>query len=146
MLKGIEKLGGLAGFQKWLAQPRTSLAATSSLSDANWPNSTAITGDFWAALVYEGLDLTTSDGHSGSGKAWGVGIGGFDGVGVLVFSDWNTLLSAENTFYVEAAGDEAGAITVQFTVNGNLEASATFVGEAFGAAVGISGSFNWSAN
>ena len=76
--------------------------------------------------------------------AWGIGIGDFDVAGVILCSDWNTLMSAENTFYIGAAGEEVTAISIVFEVNTQAQAYITLTGEGMGAAVSISGTCTWT--
>ena len=104
----------------------------------------AIAGDFWAAVIYEGLYLATLDGNVCNGDAWGIGIGGFDVAGVILYSDWNTLMSAENTFYIGAAGEEVTATSIVFEVNSQAQVYTILTGEGVVAAVGISGTCTWT--
>lgn len=150
MLRGIDKLGGLKSYQEWLSKPHQPLpqavarAASPGTPTTDFPNMIAVTGSFYAAFIYTGVSITAADGHKGDGNAWGAGLGYMEGAGVLIYSDWNTLLSKQNDFYIVGAGEEAGGITIFFLVDGVLQANATLVGEGITAAVGINGSFNWS--
>ncbi|KAI9654607.1 MAG: hypothetical protein M1831_005368 [Alyxoria varia] len=152
VLRGIEKLGGISGYQKWLATPQPATLSPNILQTKGGvalqdsPNTTAVAGDFWAALVYEGVELVTSDGHTGEGYAWGVGVGYMDGLGVLTYTDWDTLLSKENDFYIAGGAEEAGGITIFFLVDGNLVANATLAGDGLVGAIGIDGTFNWKSS
>ena len=68
----------------------------------------------------------------------------FDVAGVILYSDWNKLMSAKNAFCIGAAGEEVTAISICFEVNGQAQAYATLTGEGVGAALGISGTCTWT--
>ena len=72
----------------------------------------------------------------------GVGVGYMDGIGALLYSDLDTLMSKDNDFYITAAADEEGAITIFFIIDGVVQANATLAGEV--AAVGTDGTCSWS--
>ena len=66
-----------------------------------------------------------------------------DGIGALLYSDWGTMMSKDNDFYVTAAADEEGAITIFFVIDGVVQANATLTGEVV-AAAGTNGTCSWS--
>ena len=149
MLRGIENLGGLKSYREWLSTPKQPLPqavarAANPSTQMDFPNVIAITGHFYAALVYTRISITTADGHKGDGSAWGAGLGFIEGAGVLFYSDWNTLMSKQNDFYVISASEKVGGISIFFLVDGVCHANATLAGSGIGAAIGINGSFNWS--
>ena len=88
--------------------------------------------------------MATADGHSGEGHAWGAGLGFMDVVGTLFYSDWDTLKSKDNDFYIVAAAEEEGAISITFLVDGTAQATAIVVGDGVAAAIGVDGTFSWS--
>ena len=149
MLRGIEKLGGLKSYQEWLSTPKQPLPqavarAANPSTQLDFSNVIAVTGSFYAAFIYTGISISAADGHKGSGNAWGAGLGYMEGAGVLSYSDWNTLMSKQNDFYIIGAGDEVGAISIFFLVDGVCQANATLAGSGIVGAIGLNGSFNWS--
>ena len=149
LLRGIEKLGGLKSYQEWLSKPQQPLPQAVARvanpgTQTDFPNMIAVTGSFYAAFVYMGVSIIAADGHKGDGNAWGAGLGYMEGAGVLTYSDWNTLLSKQNDFYIVTTDEPVSDITIFFSVDSVLQANATLVGEGIAAAVGINGSFNWS--
>ena len=149
MLRGIEKLGRLKSYQEWLSKPQQPLPqviarTANSGTQRDFPNMIVVTGTFYAGFVYTGVSITTADGHEGDGNAWGVGLGVMEGAGVLFYSDWDTLLSKQNDFYVIASDDLVGGITIEFLVDNVPQAYATLMGDGVAAVIGINGSFNWS--
>ena len=144
MLRGIEKLGSTSGYQSWLSTPKKAKLSLAALQRQDFPNTIPVVGDFWAALIYEGLSLSTNDGHSCSGLAWGFGVEYMDGIGALLYSDLDTLMSKDDDFYITAAADEEGAITIFFIIDGVVQANVALAGEGVVAAVRTDGTCSWS--
>ena len=106
VLQGVEKLGGYAGFKKYIESPRGQKAAVTSPvaadtgsdsgSDTDWDNCYAW-GWIASGWVYTSIVLY-ADNHTGGGGSWGFGIGVGNLEGNLSHAPWSTLCSAENNF------------------------------------------------
>ncbi|KAG8865544.1 hypothetical protein FRB98_005444, partial [Tulasnella sp. 332] len=81
--------------------------------------------------------------QSGSGSAFGLGIGAMSFQGVMGFGDWATLKSAPNNFYVLGADDGAGGIVMYFSINNTPVGLVTAAGEGLDGFVGVDGTFAW---
>ncbi|KAG2135137.1 hypothetical protein DEU56DRAFT_949539 [Suillus clintonianus] len=78
-------------------------------------------------FVASHVNVTTTDGHSGTGWAFGIGEGLDLTKGTLGYSSWDVLKSKKNSIVIAADVD---ALVITFFVNGSLKAA------FFGAGVG----------
>lgn len=150
-LRGIEKLGGSAGYQQYLetADKFSNLTHIAALSNFTRTatstnlNNVVVSGSLWTALVYTSISLT-GGGYSGSGHAWGLGVADIHIAGDLMYTSWDDLMAGENKFNIIAATvDDVGATVAEFSVNGAVVAYLVMAGVGFGDLVGIDGTFQW---
>lgn len=144
VLRGIEELGGSAGYQKYLESPRASPNSTyivTAQSDS-YPNSVDAYGSAWSAFIYTKIKVTAGE-YSGSGHAWGIGAGSITFSGSLSYTSWDELLSGKNKFIVLGGGALAGGLGVSFDVNGQQAGLLKVFGFALGIFDGIDGTFTW---
>jgi len=144
-LRGIEKLGGSAGYQMYLESPHTTPNYThiASLTSDTLTNSIYAWGDVFSFVIYTQIDVTAGE-YSGTGHAWGIGIGGIAFAGTLFYDSWEVLLSAENGITIVGGGVGANAVLILFSVNGNDVAVLTVAGAGGGALLGVRGTFTWT--
>jgi len=144
-LRGIEKLGGSAGYQSYLESPGrlSKFTRTVTLNNDSFSNSIAATGSLWTALIYTSISVQAG-GYSGSGSAWGLGIADIHIAGTLLYDSWDDLLASDNTFYIIGATvyDISGTVAL-FSVGGNDVAVLLMGGTGFGALIGLDGTFQW---
>ncbi|KDQ52273.1 hypothetical protein JAAARDRAFT_210664 [Jaapia argillacea MUCL 33604] len=144
VLKGVEILGGSAGFQEYISNsvsPDTVLAASAPVqasSNDEWSTCFA-SGLIAAGVIATSLNIR-ADGHEGSGFAWGLGIGVGGFAGAFHHAPWHVLKSGTNKFSIEAAAFQAA---VHFTLNG--ESVGTLVSANLGvlATAGFEGNIDW---
>ncbi|KAG1741883.1 uncharacterized protein EDB91DRAFT_1336247 [Suillus paluster] len=106
----------------------------------HFPNVIPASASIISPLVATRLSLITTDGHNGSGWAFGVGEGLDVTGGMLGYSSWEVLTSGANSFAVVATVD---ALVVTFMINGSPQA--VFVGGGIGEDVsgGYGNDFTW---
>ena len=63
--------------------------------------------------------------------------------GLMGFSDWETLKSAPNDFYIVGDDEEVGGILMYISVNGSPAALVAAAAEGLDALIGINGTFTW---
>lgn len=154
VLRGIQALGGEAGFKKWAAatkdtQPgdtnRTEQKVSPKRAVKDWPYTTPAEAESFSALVYTMLEVDAG-GYTGSGHCWGVGLGEFSALGALFSDDpFPTFAANTTSFLVQTAGVEASGVFVEFSdASGTVIGMADLVGDGIGAFVGASGDFSWS--
>ena len=141
VLQGVEKLGGYAGYKKYIEIPqgqKPAVAAAATPSDSDWDDCYA-SGWIASALVYTAVVLY-ADNHTGGGGSWGAGLGVGNLEGNLSHASWSTLCSAENDFYVQSI---AGGVGMEFYIDGTYVAQ--FVGANLGVlvAAGFNGWMDW---
>jgi hypothetical protein len=148
-LRGIEKLGGSAGYQTYLESPGrlSNLTRIVNLSNDGFSNNIAATASVFTALIYTTISVQAG-GYSGSGSAWGVGVADISIAGTLYYNSWDDLLASDNTFSIAATTIKGiDGTAALFSVGGNDVAALVASGGAgFGALIGIDGTFQWKAN
>jgi len=144
-LRGIEKLGGSAGYQQYLESPHTipNFTHITTLKSDTLTNSIYASGDLWSVLVYTYIEVYAGE-YFGSGYAWGPGLGGIAFIGNLAYNSWDQLTSAENGISIVGGGAGANVLLVLFSVNGNDIAVLTVAGLGGGALFGDRGRFTWT--
>ena len=129
VLQGVEKLGGYAGFKKYIESPRGQKPSPVAVDSDHWKIC-----DAWGwtagAVVYTIVDIY-ADNHTGYGGSWRHDDGSTD-VGTSTFqgnlshAPWWKLLSAQNDFIVEYIGSGVGmefridGVVAQF-ISGNVD-------------------------
>ncbi|KAI0084445.1 hypothetical protein BDY19DRAFT_997664 [Irpex rosettiformis] len=146
VLRGIEALGGAKGYKlkslEKLSHKKPDPSKRPRVGD--WPQVTSVVGNTWSAFIYTRIDMTAPQtGDSGSGHAWGAGIGDMGFAGLMGFSDWATLKSAPNDFYVIGDDEVAGGILIYLSVNGSPAGVVAAATEGLDVLIGLDGSFVW---
>ena len=86
------------------------------------------------------MNVNTTDGHSGTGWAFGVGAGLDATGGTLGYTSWEDLKSEQNTIGIVATED---VLTITFALG--LTPVGVFVGAGIGAIEAVAGGFfNWN--
>ena len=141
VLQGVEKLGGYAGYKKYIESPQGQKPAVTSpvTPDSDWDNCYAY-GFIATAFIYTAVTLY-ADNYTGSGGAWGAGVGVGSLQGNLSHAPWSTLRSEVNGFYVQSA---AAGVAIELYIESSYVGQ--FVGANFGAhlSVGIGGYLGWT--
>jgi hypothetical protein len=92
--------------------------------------------------VYTQVNVEVS-GFKGSGSTWGIALGGSSYAGTLFYDSEDTLLSAENDFYMVAISIGIGTSGIVFVIDGNAVGFLALGGVGFDWAFAY-GSFTWS--
>lgn len=103
-------------------------------------NIVAANANIVSGLIASVVNVNTTDGHSGTGGALGLGVGLDVTGGALHYDSWDTLKSKENIITIVA---EADALTITFIVDGAV--AGFFLGVGIGEVTfeGV-GAFGWS--
>ena len=144
-LRGIETLGGSAGYQKYLESPTPNYSHIATLTGDTFTSNIYASGGLVSLLIYTEIDITAGE-YTGKGHAWGVGLGGIGFAGDLAYNSWDELTSAKNGITIVGGGILANAVLILFSVNGNDVAVLTVAGVGAGALLGVHGSLSWTYN
>lgn len=96
-------------------------------------------------LIYTEIGITAGE-YTGTGHAWGIGLGGVAFIGDLAYNSWDELMSTENGITIVGGGVGANAFLILFSVNGHDVAVLTIAGLGAGALLGVHGTFSWTHN
>jgi hypothetical protein len=144
-LRGIEKLGGSAGYQQYLESPNTipNFTHIATLTSDTFTNSMYASGDLESYFLYTEISIVAG-GYSGKGHAWGVGVGVIGFVGVLGYDSWEELTSAENGITIVGGGLAANLVVIVFSIDGHDVAALTIGGLGASAILGVHGTLKWT--
>lgn len=145
VLRGIERLGGSAGYQEHLELLHMTSGFThntTSTSDDSFPVGVGVTGSLISLAIYTKIQVTLSV-WTGTGQVWGAGLGGAKFWGTLYFNSYTELTSAENSIQMSNLGIAADVVLMQFFIGEKQVASLTAYGVGAGAFVGSTGSLTW---
>lgn len=102
---------------------------------------------FSAVILRTSLEVNVlGTGVTGSGSSWGVGFGGYSGIGLLNTKgdSLKSFASRVTTFVVVSGGSGGGFASVDFKDgNGNFIGLLTGLGAGIGGAIGINGDFRF---
>ena len=124
--------------------PLSETQVANLVSDVTWSQSSFAIVQMWSVLVYTHVSVNVSGGEfTGSGSSWGIAAGFSGYAGTLFYDSEDTLLSAENDFYMVTVSIGFGAAGIVFVIDGNavgvLVLGGTGVDWAF-----AYGKFTWS--
>jgi hypothetical protein len=144
-LRGIERLGGSAGYLEYLESSHATPSFTNitALTSEPFDNHIHVTGFVQSLLVYSAIEIT-ADGYNGTGYIWGAGFGAFEFGGTLTYDSLEELTSEKNSIQMFYLGVLAGGILIQFFINGNQVAYLKAFGVGVGVLVGDSGTLTWT--
>jgi hypothetical protein len=144
-LRGIEKLGGSAGYQQYLESPRTipNFTHIATLTSDTFTKAMYASGDLESYFLYTDITIVAG-GYTGKGHAWGVGVGAIGFVGVLGYDSWEELTSAENGISIVGGGLAANLVVIVFSINGHDVAALTTGGLGASAIFGVRGTLKWT--
>jgi hypothetical protein len=145
-LRGIERLGGSAGYQEYLESSHATPSFTNitALTSEPFDNNIPVTGKVMSALVYTYIKVTAG-GYTGTGEIWGVGFGGFVLTGgILTYHSLSLLTSYKNSIQMFDFGSGLGGVRVQFFLGDTQVAYLKANGVGLGVEVGASGTLTWT--
>jgi hypothetical protein len=93
--------------------------------------------------VYTKVNVDVSGQFKGSGSAWGLAAGASSYDGMLFYDSEDTLLSAENDFYMITVSIGLGGAGIVFTIDGKAVGVLALGGVGFDWAFAY-GKFTWS--
>lgn len=108
LLRGLEKFGGAAAYDKFLSST-TEPCPHKPLRTLDPINSVAARVTFQSFGSYIQMHIDTNDKHCGVGSAWGLEIPVIEAPGLLkvYVTPWERLMSATNSFCIKAYEDTA---------------------------------------
>jgi hypothetical protein len=151
----MEKQGGPAGFEAWLkAHGRTTPApikkmtlSTTKLA-SNDISVNAVGVQIWSIIAYTYISVDIPGGPSGSGGAWGPGLGEMTGAGALTITNGDTDVVAWSqqvtNFVIESTDEGVGGASIQFLAGDSVIGVLLVVGDGLDDSVGFGGSFSFS--
>lgn len=140
-IRGIEKLDGAAGYDKHIVSPPK--RPDSKFPRANdWPQTTAVAGNAWSALVYTGITVGAA-GLTDNGHAWGLGVGEIYFTGIMGFHNLELLKSAPNDIHIIGDNGIGDGILIYLSIEGKPVALIATAAEGLADLIGIDGSLTW---
>lgn len=108
LLRGLEKFGGAAAYDKFLSST-TEACPHKPLRTLDPIDSVAARVTFQSFGSYIQMHIDTNDKHCGVGSAWGLEIPVIEAPGLLkvYVTPWERLMSATNSFCIKAYEDTA---------------------------------------
>jgi hypothetical protein len=100
-------------------------------------------GDLESYFLYTEITIVAG-GYTGTGHAWGLGVGAVAFVGVLGYDSWEDLTSAENGITIVGAGLAANLVEIIFSINGHDVATLTTGGLGASVILGVHGTLKWT--
>ena len=88
-------------------------------SGVTWSQSSFAKAQTWSYLIYTHVEVDVPGQFGGSGSTWGIALGGSALAGTLFYDSADTLLSAENDFYMVTFSIGFGAGGILFVIDGN---------------------------
>ncbi|KAJ3574381.1 hypothetical protein NP233_g1802 [Leucocoprinus birnbaumii] len=123
-----------------IGMPHTKIPPGSPKQPEDFPNFVAGNANIASGLIASIVNVNTTDSHSGSGWAVGIGEGLDVTAGLLGYGSWDTLKSKENNIIIVA---EVDVLTITFLVDGSV--AAVFTGGGVGEVTFEGyGWFNWN--
>ena len=89
------------------------------LSGVTWSQSSFADAQTWSVLIYTHVDVDVPGKFNGSGSTWGIAVGVSGLAGTLFYDSEDTLLSAENDFYLVSVSLVLGGGGIVFVIDGN---------------------------
>ena len=74
----------------------------------------------WSAVIYTRVDVDVGGELMGSGSSWGFALGTSGLTGTMFYDSEDTLLSAENDFYMITVTVAVGGAGIVFVIDGNV--------------------------
>jgi len=90
------------------------------VSDVTWSQSSSAAAITWSAFIYTRIDVSVGDELTGSGSCWGFALGASGLTGTMFYDSEDTLLSAENDFYMVTVSFGFGGAGIVFVIDGNI--------------------------
>jgi hypothetical protein len=100
-------------------------------------------GDLESYWIYTEITVVAG-GYTGTGHAWGVGVGAIAFVGVLGYDCWEELTSAENGITIVGGGLGANLVVIIFSIDGHDVAALTIGGLGATTILGVHGTLKWT--
>ena len=143
-LRGIERLGGSAGYQEHLESLQT-IPNFTHLTDLaiDYTNTVWVTGEVLSFFIYSKLKVDTDE-YTGKGDAWGLAAGGVKFTGFMKYNSWDEVTSAENSFSIVGAGVASNSLLIVFSINGHQVGLLTAVGLGASVFLGAGGGLKWT--
>lgn len=140
VLTDLERLGGSVGYEEHLRKQQSAgIPPVSQLqTSANWENTFA-NGIIAAAVVYTAVTIYAGD-YTGSGGAWGIGLGVGGFMGPLSHDSWSTLTSKTNSFTILT---EPEVSTMTFSIGGDEVAKILSMNLGLIVTAGFDGTIDW---
>ena len=132
----------LNNFHHSVSSPLSESQVVDLVSDVTWSESSLANVQSWSALVYTHVDIEVDGKFNGSGSTWGVAVGVNSFAGTLWYDSEETLLSAENDFYMVTVSIGFGAAGIVFVIDGNAVGFLALGGAGAGWAFAY-GKFSW---
>ena len=113
------------------------------VSNVAWSQSTSAAARTWSVLVYTHIDVDVGGELKGSGSSWGFALGTSGLTGTMFYDSEDTLLSAENDFYMVTLSIAVGGAGIVFVIDGNAVGILAVGGAGLDLAFAY-GKFTWS--
>ncbi|KAG8697126.1 hypothetical protein FRC09_008058 [Ceratobasidium sp. 395] len=143
VLRAVERLGGSAGYLKYLSELNKPKAPPKLLTRSDAPAEGALVS-FVAALFYGWADvMTLSSNHTTTLEGWGFGVMDAEVYGeVMLNVSWDEMLSGPMDYGCGGVGAEGGILVITFTRNGRELGQITSGGVVTGVGA-FSGTCTW---
>ena len=132
----------LSNFHHSDPSPLSESQVVDLVSDVTWSESSFAHAQTWSALIYTHVDVEVEGKFNGSGSSWGVALGVGGLAGTLFYDSEETLLSAENDFYMVTVSVGLGGAGIVFVIDGNAVGFLALGGAGAGWAFAY-GKFTW---
>ncbi|KAG8697127.1 hypothetical protein FRC09_008059 [Ceratobasidium sp. 395] len=142
VLRAVERLGGSAGYLKYLSE-QNKPKAVPELPVRDDSTVETVLVEFISAVLYSMAHVTTSSGHSTTLEAFGLGLLVADVSGSLTLNTtWDDMLDGPMDFVCTGGGENFCALTIIFSRNDTNLAQIITVGEVEGYG-NFSGTCTW---